>query len=346
MQPSDGHRIAEPLICTSVPAAPKQRRRPSALSVLSRPVPLRKLGDILRQELGLEGGLNAVVEEACSLLKIPLEGSLVDRAHKCHDAIKLQAHASTRSPPAAEHLVPSDETSESMAAWLDLPGCTAMVHRRMLCRGVEWGFQYINFFGDWELDEAQPVLNGRPHYTHQTMYGGRAHLYHCLDHNYSALRWVIGAKAGDTSGWAFCESDEFSPHEIDTPWTSWDGFGWHSCSTFNFAAEGDASAGVGTENEAELERRFVGVDGELDTTLVGRDSGRSSARASSPLTPRQPSVAWSELHDPAQQPDARDAAQRAVSDAAAAQSVPHREHARPRTRPQRQPAPSRACAIS
>ena len=44
------------------------------------------------------------------------------------------------------------------------------------CRGVERGFQYWNFYGGWQLSMELPECNARPHYVHNTMYGGQAHL--------------------------------------------------------------------------------------------------------------------------------------------------------------------------
>eukprot|EP00966_Prymnesium_polylepis_P022639 520725-Prymnesium_polylepis.1 len=103
-----------------------------------------------------------------------------------------------------------------------------------MCKGVEWGFQYHNFYGDWELSDAEPICHGRPHYVHNTMYGGYAHLFHTMDPHYNVPRWVIGPAPGNENGWAFCESDAATPFESKTTWISWDGFEWHSCKTFRF----------------------------------------------------------------------------------------------------------------
>ena len=47
-----------------------------------------------------------------------------------------------------------------------------------MCKGVEWGFQCHNFYGDWELSTDEPLCHERPHYIHNTMYGGGyAHLF-------------------------------------------------------------------------------------------------------------------------------------------------------------------------
>ena len=76
-----------------------------------------------------------------------------------------------------------------MKGWLVIvEGCE--LHRFMMCRGVEWGFQYHNFYGDWLLCDTEPLFNERPHYVHNTMYGGQAHLYHMMDRNYNVPRWV------------------------------------------------------------------------------------------------------------------------------------------------------------
>ena len=40
-------------------------------------------------------------------------------------------------------------------------------HRFLMCKGVEWGFQYHNFYGDWEISEVEPMVNDHPHYAKQ-----------------------------------------------------------------------------------------------------------------------------------------------------------------------------------
>ena len=67
-----------------------------------------------------------------------------------------------------------------------------MYHRVLMCKGVEWGFQYHNFYGDWTLSTDEPLCHDRPHYVHNTMYGGFAHLFHVIDPHYHVPRWVIG----------------------------------------------------------------------------------------------------------------------------------------------------------
>jgi len=124
-------------------------------------------------------------------------------------------------------------------------------HRYLICRGVEWGFQYHNFYGYWELSTEEPLINGRPHYVHNTMYGGYAHLFHCVDPNYRVPRWVIGSAPGNENGWAFCESDAPTPQEVATKWTSWDGFEWHSCTRLRYVTTEGALDDQPDDDDAE-----------------------------------------------------------------------------------------------
>ena len=91
-------------------------------------------------------------------------------------------------------------------------GRVSEVHR-VMCKGVEWGFQYHNFYGDWELllDRRSATAAAL---VHNTMYGGHAHLFHTIDPHYHVPRWVIGPAPGNENGWAFCESDAPTPHEV------------------------------------------------------------------------------------------------------------------------------------
>jgi len=122
-------------------------------------------------------------------------------------------------------------------------------HRFLMCKGVEWGFQYHNFYGDWELADAEPICHDRPHYVHNTMYGGYAHLFHTMDPHYNVPRWVIGPAPGNENGWAFCESDAETPFTANTTWISWDGFEWHSCKTFRFVPKEHELDGLSEEED-------------------------------------------------------------------------------------------------
>ena len=123
------------------------------------------------------------------------------------------------------------------------------VHRYLICKGVEWGFQYHNFYGDWELSLDPPTLNGRPHYEHATMYGGKSHLFHMLDPNYGVLRWVIGPTAGGAEAWAFGDSDSVTADGVEGPWTAWDGYGWIACKNLRFLAKESEEDGLDSDNE-------------------------------------------------------------------------------------------------
>eukprot|EP00900_Chrysochromulina_parva_P018695 jgi/Chrpa1/26827/Chrysochromulina_OHIO_Genome00025721-RA len=80
----------------------------------------------------------------------------------------------------------------------------------------------------------RPLLNGRPHYVHKTKSARQAHLFHIIDPTYHVPRWVIGPTAGGNDGWAYCESDASTPHEILGTWVSFDGSEWSSCKSLRF----------------------------------------------------------------------------------------------------------------
>ena len=176
--------------------------------------------------------------------------------------------------PTAAHEAHDDEEDEERSKWWVKvrrhDGRVSEVHRFLMCKGVEWGFQYHNFYGDWELSSTDKLCNGRPHYVHNTMYGGHAHLFHTIDPHYHVPRWVIGPAPGDENGWAFCESDAPTPHEVQATWISWDGNEWHSCRSLRFVEprEGDAldddddDESIDYEEELALERLFVGDEGQ------------------------------------------------------------------------------------
>jgi len=137
------------------------------------------------------------------------------------------------------------------------------IHRFLMCKGVEWGFQYHNFYGDWELSTVEPLNNGRPHYVHNTMYGGHAHLFHTIDPHYHVPRWVIGPAPGNENGWAFCESDAATPHEVTATWISWDGFEWHSCKSFRYVPKEDEMDGLDSDDDFVDEEEAWDQDNEF-----------------------------------------------------------------------------------
>jgi len=147
---------------------------------------------------------------------------------------------------------------------------------------VEWGFQYHNFYGDWELSSSEPICNGRPHYVHNTMYGGHAHLFHTIDPHYHVPRWVIGPAPGNENGWAFCESDSETPHQVRATWISWDGFEWHSCKSFRYVPKEHEMDGLSDEEDFELddddwndENQF----GSLSSMLAEEDAVESQTQS-------------------------------------------------------------------
>ena len=136
------------------------------------------------------------------------------------------------------------------------------VHRFLMCKGVEWGFQYHNFYGDWELSSHEPLCNGRPHYVHNTMYGGHAHLFHTIDPHYHVPRWVIGPAPGNENGWAFCESDAATPHEVQATWLGWDGFEFRPCKSFRYVPKEDEMDGLDEDEELKLQMQSINESGE------------------------------------------------------------------------------------
>ncbi len=94
----------------------------------------------------------------------------------------IEAGLAKKSAGQAELDEEAQEAAEHEAKWfVTEPRTGRRYHRFLMCKGVEWGFQYHNFYGDWEMDDEEPLCNDRPHYKHNTMYGGYAHLFHCMD---------------------------------------------------------------------------------------------------------------------------------------------------------------------
>ena len=110
--------------------------------------------------------------------------------------------------------------------------------RILRLNGCKWGFQFANFYGEWERD-FRSEGSSRPVYSHQTT-KDRAFLYHIIDPNYNVPRWVIGPKCGDAVGWAFAESDAKTPNKIVSSWISWDGSEWISSGEFRMIAPGES----------------------------------------------------------------------------------------------------------
>jgi hypothetical protein len=273
-----------------VNAGPVVAGRGTGASAVARPAsapPLRVIAEILRDQLDVKGNVAEVVRGAVETLGLQLaEGmSLMAQARACHVAL-----CGDRSVPEDASLGPS-----SSATVRQRPSRPGSARRQppvivqgagpyvpvLRCRGVEFGFQYYNFYGDWTMDTELPLCNGRPHYTHHTMYGGRAHLFHCIDQHYHVPRWVLGPSPGNENGWAFCESDAPTPYEVTATWISWDGHEWHSSRALRFVEPPDANADDDEsdyEEENELESRFVNESG-LATAAGEEGSAQDSAAA-------------------------------------------------------------------
>ena len=165
-----------------------------------------------------------------------------------------------------------DEDEEEHSKWWvkirQARGGEVEVHRFLMCKGVEWGFQYHNFYGDWELSMTEPMCNGRPHYVHTTMYGGHAHLFHTIDPHYHVPRWVIGPAPGNENGWAFCASDAPTPHEVQATWISWDGFEWHSCKSFRYVPKEHEMDGLSDEEDFDMDEDEGWQDGDQFGSLL------------------------------------------------------------------------------
>ena len=202
-----------------------------------------------QKELELEGAS----KEAYDALVLELKAELDPTEAKVADDLALEDADEGEAVAAAE--------KEHHEKWFrDLPPGTIQVaggktthHRFLMCKGVEWGFQYHNFYGDWEISEVEPLCNNRPHYVHNTMYGGYAHLFHCVDPHYNVPRWVIGPAPGNENGWAFCESDAPTPWEVTATWISWDGYEWHTCKNFRYVTKEHELDGLSDLDEEEEE---------------------------------------------------------------------------------------------
>jgi hypothetical protein len=90
-----------------------------------------------------------------------------------------------------------------------------------------------NFEGVWNLDEAEPVINGRPHYHHLTPDKTMVHLFFVenlfVPENEAdgpnpgrAPRWMVGPTPGNgTNGWAYSDSDASGPEAVFEKWLAW-----------------------------------------------------------------------------------------------------------------------------
>ena len=211
------------------------------------------------------------------------------------------------------------EAAEHEAKWFvsadncphaDMKGSSKKYHRFLMCKGVEWGFQYHNFYGDWEFDDEQPLCNGRPHYKHNTMYGGYAHLFHCIDPHYHVPRWVIGPSPGNENGWAFCESDAPTPWENTACWISWDGFEWHTCKNFRFVPKEHELDGLSDEDqfdeEAELEVYYAEQQKQQEEEEARAAAKAAAAKPESKPAESKPAVEVKQVKaEPEPKPEAK-----------------------------------------
>jgi len=213
-------------------------------------VPLRVIAEKLRVSLGLGSkGIDQLVDAACNILQVADDGrSVLLRAQECYTLVfGEQMRASKIRAPAQQTkdlfpfstLLTAEQLSELNDDWAaDIDGFKgrARVTRHLSLTGIDaTHFLYHNFFGDWQLNTKQLVSNGRPHYVHNTLYGGQAHLFHIIDPNYHVPRWLIGPDAymDGNSGWAFCETDAATPGEA-LNWTVWDGKEWRRMESLHF----------------------------------------------------------------------------------------------------------------
>ena len=121
-----------------------------------RPVsapPLRVIAEILREQLDVKGSVPQVVEAAAELLGLQLDAAsnLMARARQCHEALNGDGSWQRRSrPQTATRAVPASEVAEGTPLEDEAP------HPMLKCRGVEFGFQYYNFFGEWQVSDSGP----------------------------------------------------------------------------------------------------------------------------------------------------------------------------------------------
>ena len=204
---------------------------------------------------------NAASQAMADAEKAEFEAHKTADAAAAEQAKKDMANQKALDISYAQEENQDDMEDESHDKWFKLVG-NQEYHRFLMCKGVEWGFQYHNFYGDWELAEADPICHARPHYVHNTMYGGYAHLFHTMDPHYNVPRWVIGPAPGNENGWAFCESDADRPNKAQTTWISWDGFEWHSCKTFRFVPKEHELDGLSDEED------FIDEDDDVDPDFL------------------------------------------------------------------------------
>ena len=274
MAPGAVVAVGVPVFAGSVEGLPRPQSAP----------PLRVIAEILREHLDLSGSVPQVVDAATEVLGLtfPEGTNLMTRARQCHIALNGDGSWQRRpSRPGSARAQAAQAASQAITeravpaiAATAAPADASIAEGTPLeetapppvlrCRGVEFGFQYYNFYGEWHLSSDMPLCNERPHYQHNTMYGGVAHLFHVLDSHYNVPRWVIGPAPGNENGWAFCESDAHAPHEIGGEWISWDGVSWHSTATLRFVIDGEEGEDDDPDydEEAALESLYVGDDGE------------------------------------------------------------------------------------
>ena len=247
--------------------------------------PLRIIAEHLRDVYGCTGSIAQTVAAAeASQLAAAIADTtgltLMERARLCYDRV---------SPPDEDATLPPEPV-------IGMPLAPSLT-----CLGVSWSFHYFNLYGDWHLSAATPLCNGRPHYEHQTMYAGRAHLFHANDAQHDgAPRWLIGPSTDGAVAWAFAESDAPTVESIDgsdpagtmareppLEWIAWDGAEWCDSGRLRFTSR--ALTAAERAEERELESRFVGADGyallaadmpEEDYEAAEEAADRTSATAS------------------------------------------------------------------
>ena len=122
-----------------------------------------------------------------------------------------------------------------------------------------------NFEGVWNLDEAEPTINGRPHYNHTTPDKTTVNLFF-VEHETQAPpgrapRWMIGPTPGNgVNGWAYADSDAGSPENIIEPWLAW----FKETSSWGEARLGfkERSSALGTDDDEEEEEGAEAEGGE------------------------------------------------------------------------------------
>jgi hypothetical protein len=165
--------------------------------------------------------------------------------------------AAATPAPAAEPAAESEVADGVAASEADAEGDEGPVPVLWCSGDAPGSTTQHNFEGVWNLDEAEPTINGRPHYNHLTPDKTLVHLFFVENQTEGpnpgrAPRWMVGPMPGNgTNGWAYSDSDAFSPEAVYDKWLAWmkDTSSWGEARL----AFKERSANLGNEEEEEEE---------------------------------------------------------------------------------------------